>query len=198
MDLETIETYNRGAEHFAQEFDSLGPRKSDIAKAFSYINKTNPKVVELGCGNGRDAKEILAWTTDYTGVDVSTRLLDIARMGNPEANFVADDLETFEFPAGIDLIYASASLLHSDMDTLTRVIRRAHTALNPGGIIFISLKEGSYHCEVKTDIIGTRTFYYYTPKDIRLISPLGLRIAELERQHLRGQDWFTMILQKTS
>jgi len=62
---QTIDTYNATAEQMAVKFSDLGPRMSDIQRAFSYVMKFAPRVMEIGCGNGRDAQEILKHTDQY-------------------------------------------------------------------------------------------------------------------------------------
>ncbi|OHA59595.1 MAG: hypothetical protein A2589_01910 [Candidatus Vogelbacteria bacterium RIFOXYD1_FULL_46_19] len=77
--LVTIETYNRQAVAFAAKFDEQGPRQDDIEKIFKLCQKTNPYVLEIGCGNGRDAAQIILKTTNYLGIDVSGSLLNLAK-----------------------------------------------------------------------------------------------------------------------
>lgn len=61
-----IDVYNATAEEMTRKFAGIGSRVEDILQAFSYIQKDVPKVVEIGCGNGRDAREILKYTPDYS------------------------------------------------------------------------------------------------------------------------------------
>ena len=74
---QTIDTYNKTARAHSQKFEDYGAREDDVERAFSYINRQNPKVVEIGCGDGRDAVEILKRTNDYVGVDLSTVLSSV-------------------------------------------------------------------------------------------------------------------------
>ncbi len=199
---ETINTYNNNARTFADEFDSYGPRVKDVEKAFSYVKKSHPKVVEIGCGSGRDAREILKRTDDYTGIDIAEKLLQIAQENNPTGLFQHADLETYEFPEEVDIIFAFASLLHSDKESVGKVLQRASKTLASGGIIFISLKEAEEYQEKRVieEHTGARTYFYYTPGEIEEMAP-ELKPVFLERQTLQGTDrrvtgWFSLILQK--
>ncbi len=193
----TVETYNRTATEMAAKFNKVGARVKDIKKAFSYIEKPNPKVVELGCGNGRDAREILKLTSDYVGIDISEEMIKLARLEAPDAKFEVADFETYVFPPNIDIIFASASLLHTDKENLRKILKRAAETLNRGGVFFISLIHDNYHELVKKDEFGTRVFYFYTPEDIKELSPASLKSIYQDIQDLRGQRWFIIILQKT-
>jgi SAM-dependent methyltransferase len=193
---QTMETYDRSAAALAEKFNAVGVRGDDVTRAFSYLSVKNPKVLEIGCGNGRDAVEILKHTSDYLGVDYSQGLLDIARQYVPNARFERADVEEYNFPSGLDAIFAFASLLHSNKETLGEVLNRAYQTLNEDGIFFISLKKGTYTEETKNEEYGTRTFYYYEPKDIRELVAGRYKVVHENVQTLRGQDWLEMILQR--
>lgn len=194
---QTKGTYNASAQAMSEKFDAIGPRVRDILLAFSYNKKDNPAVLEIGCGNGRDAKEILKHTSRYIGLDYSQALLDIARVDLPEAKFELADIEDYEFPEGIDVVFSFASLLHSNKKNMERVLAKVYQALNSGGVLFLSLKHAPYREEVVTDAWGTRVFYFYTPEDIRRLAGKDYKVVH-ENVHTvkNGSSWFEIILQK--
>lgn len=53
-----------------------------------------PSVLDLGCGNGQlyEYFKKAGWRCNYTGVDFSDALLDVARRENPDASFVQGDV----------------------------------------------------------------------------------------------------------
>jgi len=180
----------------ARKFSSLGARYADIKQACDLCKKKNLKVVELGCGNGRDAAEILKFTNDYLGIDISRSMIEIAKKTTPKARFEVADLESFEFEKGIDIIFAFAALLHSKKEDLKKMFLRATKALNSNGLFFISLKFGKYREFSKDDEFGTRTYYYYTPEDIEKIAGKSYKTIFKTVHTLRGQKWFEIILRK--
>ena len=193
---QTIETYDKSILAHAKKFDEIGARVEDIKKTFAYIEKLNPKTIEIGCGNGRDAKEIINYTNDYLGIDLSKEMIKFAEQNVSEAKFKLADLETYQFPNGVDVIFSFASLLHSDRESIKSVLKRAYKKLNQEGVFFISLKHGKYHKEI-IDKEGhePKTNYFYSPDEIRKLSPSGLKIVYKETQIFRGQKWFSVILQ---
>lgn len=78
MHTNNIRIYNENALAMADKFDAIGVRLADIEETLALV-KNNPKVLEIGCGNGRDAFEICKRTTDYLGVDASEKLIELAR-----------------------------------------------------------------------------------------------------------------------
>ncbi len=179
----------------AEKFNALGARAEDIKRGLSFITKENPFVLEIGCGNGRDAKEILRHTAHYVGIDISESMISVAKAHAPEGVFVVADVENYKFSQGLDAVFSFASLLHSDKDAVRRILQKLHAALNEGGVVFISLKNAHYREESKTDEFGTRHYFFYTPKDIKEMAE-GYSVVWENEQDLRGQKWLEIILKK--
>ena len=196
--VETINTYNATASAMAKKFNDVGARVEDIEKGFSFIDKSNPFVFEIGCGNGRDAKEILKHTNNYLGIDISKEMIKLARDYATEGRFEVADVENYEFPKNIDIIFSFASLLHSNRNSVQDVLTRASSTLNDGGVFYISLKYDNYHEGSKTDEFGTRTYYFYTPEDIKELAGNRYEVLFEDIKELRGQKWFIIGLRKKS
>lgn len=194
----TIDTYRKSAAALAAHFNAIGSRKADIDRAFSFLRKQNPKVIEIGCGNGRDAETILAHALDYAGFDVSEEMIELARARNPTGRFEVADLATYTFPEGTDLVFAFASLLHSCREEVRNVLGRIRRALHPGGVVYLSLKHGVHQEVVKKDAHGVRLFFLYTPADIRECAGDGYRMMYQDIQTIGHTRWCTIALQKTS
>ena len=194
--VQTIATYDKAAPDLAWKFNMIGVRDEDIDRLFSYLTAQDPAILEIGCGNGRDGKEIARRTPHYRGIDISRRMIDFAQSQVSDAQFEVADAETYEYPAGLDAIVSFASLLHSDKAAIRSLFERAHAALKPGGIFYISLKKGAYEegGTLKQDEFGSRTFFYYTPKEIQEIAGDLYDTKHVEEKNIRDVDWFTIVL----
>jgi len=194
-----IKSYDDYASEFNQSFSNYGPRIEDISLVFD-LSKTGQKsrVIEIGCGVGRDAEEIVKRCTFYEGFDPSIGLLDIARKNLPNVNFVQSDAINYNYPDNINIIFAFASLLHVNKADLVTVLKKISDSLCNGGVVFMSLKEKSeYAEEVKTDEMGVeRMFYYYSPEIIKSLCN-GL-LEEVYESHykLGNTNWFNIVLKK--
>ncbi len=195
---QTIATYDASAKAMAEKFDRVGARTEDIQRIMQYVHAKNPRILEFGCGNGRDAQALMAFTNAYLGIDASVELLKIARSTVPDAHFELVDFETYDLAARTDLLFASAALLHSPKEKIAHILRAAHVALSESGLVFLSLKEGTYQEETISDAHGNRTFYYYTPELIQELAGEGYQTLFIERQRIREKTWFTILLQKIS
>jgi len=196
MDLKTVETYNRGAIEYAKKFQGIGPRIGCINEVFAEYAQPNPRVLEIGCDDGRDAEEICKKTNHYTGFDISKSFVALAREKLPEVNFQVADVETYEFAEPVDIIFAFASLLHVDKETFRQILKRAHISLSQDGIFYISVKLGSYKGgEVIKDAFGERTFYFYEFGDIEEIAD-GYEIINQRKLTVGNTPWLYIILKK--
>jgi ubiquinone/menaquinone biosynthesis C-methylase UbiE len=195
---ETVNTYNKSAKALAQKFDDLGARTDDIEEVFNFLKKDNAKVFEIGCGNGRDAKEIIKWTNDYLGMDISVELIKLAQKKVPQAEFLVADVNSFEFPEDVDIVFAFASLIHVDKDDLKIILKKLNEVLNSMGVIRMSMKYSDEYKEItKEDEFGIRTYYLYSRKDIEELA-IGFSILKNDIKELRGQKWLEIMLQKKS
>ena len=89
----------------------MARRVSDIDETFNLFSKSNPSVLEIGCGNGRDAAEICKRTNKYLGLDIAEKFIEIARQKVPQGRFEIADVETYDFPQNLDIVFAFASPL---------------------------------------------------------------------------------------
>ena len=194
--LELIKAYNKGAVAYAKKFNDIGPRAIDIKRAFSHVQKKGGKVFEIGCGNGRDAKEMMKYTDDYLGVDISREMIKLAKNHCPDADFRVSDIDDFLLPKDLDIIFAFASLLHFDKNGIRTFLKKAHKVLSKKGIVYISLKCDKYQKKVKSDEFGERFFYFYTLEDAREFVGHFYNIVWNDTQIIKGVKWLTVVLQK--
>ncbi len=194
------QTYNTGAEGLSKKFNQIGLRSEDIDRAFSLFKNKNLKVIEVGCGNGRDAKYILKHIKDYTGIDISKEMIKLSKRYLPKADFIIGDIEKVKIPSGLDIVFAFASFLHLDKKSFEKILSKIYNKINKDGVIYISLKYNkTYKEKIKEDEFGKRFFYYYSIKDIQELSnKTGYKIIYKNRQNIRNNNWLTIILKKTN
>lgn len=124
------------------------------------------KVLEIGTGGGRDAKELIALGYDYVGTDISDGLLDEARKYNPNTQFLKQSVYELSFPKDtFDGFWASAVLLHIPKDRINEALGKIHNVVKPNGLGFISLKQGE---DESPDDSG-RFFAYYAEREFSKI-----------------------------
>lgn len=110
--------------------------------AFVGLVPAGGRILELGCGNGRDAAHMLSLGYDVEATDGTLELAAEAerRLGRPVRVLRFEDLDAV---AAFDGIWACASLLHAPAPDLVGILQRIRRALRPGGVFVASFKGGS-------------------------------------------------------
>ena len=120
-------------------FDTL--QKSLFSKLLGKIgNLENKKVLEIGCGIGRWAKYLMEKepTIQYTGIDVSPKMVDIAKKRVPSANFLNISGDNLIFQdESFDLVFSITVLHHIPYEKQLKAIREICRVTKRGGHIVI-------------------------------------------------------------
>lgn len=161
----TLETYNATAKQWSENHATPGFWKEEMGIFRTLL--PDGKILEIGSGGGRDAKELLALSYEYVGTDISTGLIEVARRENPNAVFLAQSVYDLDFPEGtqFDGFWASAVLLHIPKARIDAALQRIKKFMREGAIGFISLKQGDGE-RLEED---KRFFAYYSEKEFRQI-----------------------------
>ncbi len=140
------------------------------------------RVLELGCGGGTSETKRLAERFALTGVDLSERQLERARVRVPDATFVHGDLTALAFePASFEAVVAFYSFNHVPRDLLAGVFSDIVRSLVPGGLFMASLGasdlEGWYG-----DFRGAPSYFSgYAPEtNRRLLREAGFELVRDE------------------
>ncbi|MCA9889495.1 MAG: methyltransferase domain-containing protein [Anaerolineae bacterium] len=97
--------------------------------------KPGEKLLDIGCGSGVLSTYVQQYQADYIGVDVSQRLIAIARKQH-QGQFIVADARRLKSHSSIEpAAYDACAFLLSiqDMNPLADVIHSATYALRPGG-----------------------------------------------------------------
>lgn len=101
------------------------------------------RVIDLGCGNGRDLSYFGHKGFQCVGIDSSKKLCSIAAASATTAEVLHLDMRAMKFPNGsFDGAWSSASLHHLKRIELPGVIQKIAELLKHGGVFFASLKRG--------------------------------------------------------
>ncbi len=170
----TIRYYDDHAAAYAAS--TMAIDTSDAIGRFTRLVPAGGRVLDAGCGSGRDLVQLAEAGLNPVGVDVSVGLAAIARRRSGLPVTVAD-LRTMDLEASsFDGIWAMASLLHLERRDLSDVLSSMHDALKPGGILFASVKRGVGDAEDDTG----RWFTLYGEEEwARHLRDAGFEVIEV-------------------
>jgi len=185
----TVKAYDRSPEFFDRVWSGISMEEK-LGCFRQALPSGARRVLDAGCGSGRDLRWFLERDLQAVGGDLSAALLDVARQNAPAGRLVRLDLRRLPFVGGsFDGVWACASLLHLPrvqvafaLDELARVLRR-------GGALFLGMKRGTG--ESWTDTGGGRRFFTYFEADelLALVEARGFRMTEL----WRNTEWVDLL-----
>lgn len=103
-------------------------------------------LLDAGCGSGLFSYLAIEEGAQVIGVDVAHRLLEIARMRNPQNNFLEEDLESLPFSNNsFDVVTAFNSLQYAN--DFQVALEESVRVLKPGGKLAIGIWDKPEHCD---------------------------------------------------
>lgn len=192
----TLAYYNQNARQFADNTISV-----DFTATQNRFLEKLPlygKILDFGCGAGRDTKYFLEQGYQVEAIDGSEELCKIAEKytGIPVKRMLFQELCVAEC---FDGIWACSSILHLPYQELREVLQKMRNALKPEGIIYASFKYGNFEGER-----SGRYFTDFTEESFeilrRTVEGLGLEEQWVtgDVRPGRGEErWLNIILKRT-
>ncbi|GAA0276575.1 class I SAM-dependent methyltransferase [Alteraurantiacibacter aestuarii] len=137
-DRATLDFYEREAPSY-----TLSGREGPARHLDNFLSRLAPgaRILELGCGGGRDAAHMLKRGFDVVPTDGSAAM---AKKGQERIGIAVQVMRFDELDAveEYDAVWAHASIHHMPFDGLPDVLRRIARALKPGGWHYANFKLG--------------------------------------------------------
>ena len=155
----TIDFYDRNAATYAES--TRARSLEEEIQRFAVHVARGARVLDIGCGAGRDLVALREAGLAPTGLELSANLAQIAREYS-ECPVVVGDMRNPPFAdSSFAGLWAAASLLHLDRDEMLPALSQLRRLLEPEGVFFASMKMG----------VGSdrgpdgRLFTYFMPED---------------------------------
>jgi SAM-dependent methyltransferase len=143
---DTVKSYNASAVEYAEEAATMPAWVAREIDAFVDAVGGAGRILEIGSGGGRDARELERRGLSVRCTDVAQGFVDLLRADGLEADQLdplTDDLADPRHPGSpYDGVWSCACLFHVARDDLVTVLGRLARATRPGGRIHASFKEG--------------------------------------------------------
>lgn len=190
----TLHYYQNHAQHF---FDgTVNVDMTPLYEAFTQHLTHGARVLDAGCGSGRDAKAFHEMGYQVDAFDASSAMVELARQhtGLPVQLMTFSEIDG---KAQYDGIWCCASLLHVPSSELPAVMQKLADALKPGGVWYVSFKYGNGE-----RVQGIRRFTDLDEEGLRMgisnitdVAITSLWVTKDYRQE-RSERWLNGILHK--
>ena len=173
-ETKTLKYYTENALDFTNNTQNI--EFSFLQNLFlSFIPKKG-KILDLGCGAGRDSKYFKQKGHVVVAVDGCPELCDIARK-HIEQEVICQTFDSFIPNDYFDGIWACSSLLHLKYEDIKQTIKKYADFLNKNGCFYMSFKYGTFS--------GMRNGRYFTDLTEEIFKKILQTIPTLELKDLR-------------
>lgn len=191
----TVEYYNTMAQEFYES--TVNVDMTEHYQDFLRLIPEGGKILDAGCGSGRDSLYFLDHGYRVTAIDASPALAQLSSklIGQPVTVLHFQDLE---FVEEFDGIWACASLLHIRRSQIHDVLYRLTRALKPDGALYASFKYGEGEGERKGRFFSNydeRSFQALLDKHptLQLVSTW---VSSDIRPDRAGEKWLNVVMRK--
>lgn len=158
----------------------VGTRHHDVSQnrdtLLRYIESKPPfRILDLGCGPGRDLRVLREMGHEPVGLDAAAQLCAIAREWSSCEVWQQDFLDLDLPNSAFDGIFANASLFHVPTRDIQRVLADLRRALKDAGVLLVSNPRGQNQEAWEVDRFGV---FYDLKEWSRLVGAAGFEALE--------------------
>ena len=192
----SIAYYNENAEAFFA--DSVAARADDLHARFLPLVRPGGRILDAGCGSGRDARAFREAGFTVTAFDASAEMV---RLATRHAGLAVIQMrfEDVEWRDRFDGVWACASLLHVPRADLPAIVGRLVAALRQDGVLFASFKYGTeerdHHGRRFTDLDEPGLKALFQGAGLSIVDMLVTNDVRAGREHER---WVSAVGRRTS
>lgn len=196
--MNTLDYYNKNSEEYFNS--TLNVDMTNTYKEFLKLVPEGGKILDLGCGSGRDSMNFMKLGYEVTAVDGAKELAKKASVLLGK-EVIVSTFEELELKEKFHGIWACASLLHIKREDLKTVLNNLYNNLEDNGVFYMSFKYG------EKEYVDDKNRYFNCFTDESIISfinentkynILGLYITEDKLGRVNEVKWLNLICNKKS
>ena len=196
--MNTLDYYNKNSEEYFNS--TLNVDMTNTYKPFLKLVPKDGKILDLGCGSGRDSMNFIKLGYEVTAVDGSKELAKKASVLLGK-EVIVSTFEELKLKEKFHGIWACASLLHIKREDLKTVLNNLYNNLDDNGVFYMSFKYG------EKEYVDDKNRYFNCFTDESIISfinentkynILGLYITEDKLGRVNEVKWLNLICNKKS
>jgi 2-polyprenyl-3-methyl-5-hydroxy-6-metoxy-1,4-benzoquinol methylase len=189
---ETLRTYEQAAALYRERTVRGDAEPDDLVGLVAEHAAPGSDVLEIGSGPGVDADRLEALGFAVRRTDAARAFVDLQRADGHDIDVL--DVRTDDLGGPYDVVLAHAVLLHIDRAELPAVLARLRTAVRPGGLLALTLKEGDGEEWSSHKVELPRHFTYWRLEPLRdALVRAGWQPVVLERTSATYGPWLRSV-----
>ncbi|MFW9834716.1 MAG: class I SAM-dependent methyltransferase [Candidatus Thorarchaeota archaeon] len=131
-----------GYDRIADQYDEYRAPFSDEAELDEFMSSVKPggHVLDAGCGTGIVTRHLVDNGYQVTGIDISQKMLDLAKQRVPEATLKVGDMTALDFEDdSFDGLVSTYAVFHVPRTKHSVLFRGFHRILKKGGALLFSV-----------------------------------------------------------
>jgi SAM-dependent methyltransferase len=179
--LQTTDAYERSAKECLARWDKRRHRRPPLLVEWLQYLPAGANLLDLGCGGGQDAGDLVRRGYRILGVDRTSALLSAGRRRYPSLPLVRADLRFLPFQVlSFDGLWAAASLMHFPKPEARRILADLWRLARPGGLFAATVTYGVSSRLVTNGWVPGRYFARWKKDELaRAVRRAGWTILEL-------------------
>lgn len=195
--MDIRESYDSAAAAYALYLSAELERKPldrHLLNRFAEETRDRGLVADLGCGPGHVARYLSQQGVTIFGLDISPKMIAIARSASPDLDFRVGDMRHLDVGdgclVGVVMFYA---VVHCDAAELTPLFQEVRRVLEPGGLALVAFHVGEKVIHVD-DVFGacvSLDFRFHVPdRVVEALRSANLSVVEhVEREPYVGAEY---------
>lgn len=191
----SVKFYNENAESFFSQ--TVGADMSSLYKKFlEKLPENRGKILDLGCGSGRDSKFFKELGFEVVALDLSEELAKKASEYIGQ-EVIVKDMKELDFQDEFVGVWACASILHLPIEDIGVVLEKVFESLKNGGIFYSSFKYGEkdYLKDGREFTCFTEERFFETFPQYRENCVEIFQTSDV-REGREGEKWFNIFFKK--
>jgi len=181
----SVNTFDKLADTYAQKYFGSDAYDSGYRIFCSELKKQGGSVLDVACGPGNVAAFLVRERPDLevTGIDLAPRMVQLAKMLVPTANFLVNDCRHLTALGrvydGITYAFGLNYLSQEDAEGLFESISQV---LTTNGVFYLSVMLGLVEQSgIQTSSSGNQVYIYYRPRQEieRLVKSAGMELIHM-------------------
>lgn len=178
---------------------SLGPTRNAVEEVLAPLLMKNKKyrLLDMGCGTGQLIRRLQAafhgYEIEYTGVDISPKMIEQCKRKDNESGYHVSSIENFEtLPGSYDFIICSHSFPYYE-DQAMAVEKFSHLLNKDGYFILVQASVNSIYDQIAMFFVKLTTSKAHYPSVKRVLHLVSSKFEVMKIIKIKEQFYMPLI-----